>query len=492
MHFIVVTGDATLRSCVDALANARLHVDIVAAPGLALAAVTDATRVMLLDEASGPPGEYVAIIRRIRREVPGMEAIVLGGPKSEDVLRNEHAAGVDLYIERPIDPGGFDARVRHRLDLARLKWSAGIVGRSAALEEIVESTLQVAPTEVPILIEGESGTGKDLIARAIHFASRRSGKAIESINCGSLAEGVLESELFGHEKGAFTGAIARRAGLFERADGGTVFLDEVGEMSQAMQVRLLRVLESGDVLRVGGTRALHVDVRLIAATNRDLGDAAASGQFRKDLYYRIKGVNLRIPPLRDRRDDIPILVPYFIRAANRRHSKSIRGIDAPALRRLQAYSWPGNVRELRNVVDTLVVLSTESRIRADLVDAQLRSNEPPAHSPCAPMLPVALNRSREEAEREMIYASILSLHRDVAEILELLRRPDGPGAGGVFREVRAEPVDPVPADLSLKQLERATVQEALRRAGGNRRAAADTLGISERTLYRKIKDFGLV
>ncbi len=467
---------------------------MVPAPEAAFSLITPATRALLLDEACGAAGEYLAIIRRVRRDVPGVDAIVVGGPKSEEVRRQERLEGVDLYVERPVEAALLETRIRHRLEVAALKSAAGIVGRSRGMEEIVEAILQVAPTEIPILIEGESGTGKDVVARAIHLASRRSDKPLESINCGALAEGVLESELFGHERGAFTGAVARRAGLFERAHGGTVFLDEVGEMSQQMQVRLLRVLESGEVLRVGGARAFHVDVRLIAATNRNLADAVSAGEFRQDLYYRVKGVNLRLPPLRDRREDIPVLVQHFVSQAGHRHGKLVRGVDAAAMRRLQAYSWPGNVRELRNIVDTLVVLSSDSRIRADLVDSQLGTGGGVSHGTPGAMLPVALNRSRDEAEREMIYASILALHRDVRQILDLLQgggAPPVPAAAGL-REVRAEPIDPAPADLSLKQLERATVQEALRRAGGNRRAAAEALGISERTLYRKIKDFGLV
>jgi DNA-binding NtrC family response regulator len=356
----------------------------------------------------------------------------------------------------------------------------------------VESVLQVGPTEVPILIEGESGTGKDVLARAIHTASRRAAKTFDAVNVGALAEGVLESELFGHEKGAFTGAIARRAGLFERADGGTVFLDEVGETSPNMQVRLLRVLETGEVMRVGGVQGLHVDVRVIAATNRNLAEAVREGSFRQDLYYRLKGISMRVPPLRERRGDIATLTQHFILQANRRHQKSLRGIEPGALRALETYPWPGNIRELRNVVDTLVVLTTGTRITTERVEAQLAADGGGAVPRPNPLLPVPLGRPREEAEREMLYASILALHRDVREILTLLHG-GAPSVVGGLREVRPEPavVDEV-TDLSLSQLERATIQESLTRHRGNRRQAAEALGISERTLYRKIKEYGLL
>jgi DNA-binding NtrC family response regulator len=282
--------------------------------------------------------------------------------------------------------------------------------------------------------------------------------------------------------------VGQRAGVFERADRGTIFLDEVGEMSASMQVRLLRVLESGEVLRVGGVRPFHVDVRVVAATNRRLGNDVATGVFRQDLYYRLRGINLHLPPLRDRKDDIPLLVDHFVAQANLRHKKSVKGIDADALRRVVENPWPGNVRELRNMVDTTVVLSTTGRISLALVESQLAG----AVSPGESLLPVPLNRTKDEAEREMIYASILALHRDVREILALLKE----GAAGPplesMREVFSDAPNEQRTVRNLAALERAAIAEALRLSNGNRRRAAEELGISERTLYRKIKEYGLL
>ncbi|HKW13743.1 MAG TPA: sigma-54 dependent transcriptional regulator, partial [Candidatus Krumholzibacteria bacterium] len=382
--------------------------------------------------------------------------------------------------------------LEQRLAMVALKSRAGIIGRNPALEELLASVLLVAPTEVPILIQGESGTGKDVIARAIHAHSSRRDHPFEAINCGALAEGVLESELFGHEKGSFTGAVARRAGLFERANTGTVFLDEVGEMSPNMQVRLLRALESGEVMRVGGVASFKVNVRVVAATNRNLAESVRDGAFRQDLYYRLKGVSLYLPPLRERRDDIPLLVQHFLNQANHTHHKSVRGVEPDAMKRLVEHSWPGNIRELRNVVETLVVLSPVPRITRTLVDAHLGDDATNAAS----LFPVHLGRGRDDAEREMLYGAILALHRDVREILHVLRQ-DGTRFAGEsrpfdsMREVRTDTADTTDRTLSLNQLERAAVREALTRAAGNRRRAADYLGISERTLYRKIKEFGL-
>jgi DNA-binding NtrC family response regulator len=492
VHYAALTLDPTIRQALSDLSvREGWRIERFDDPSGVVDALTDSTAGILIDEASEPA--YLALVKRIRKTNPGIDATVVGGPKADQVKQSERVDGVDLYIERPLDLTSLRASLQHRLDLVALKFGAGVVGRSLSMEELLESVLLVAPTEVPILIQGESGTGKDVVARAIHAASRRRDKPFEAINCGSLAEGVLESELFGHEKGAFTGAVARRAGMFERANQGTIFLDEVGETSPNMQVRLLRVLETGDVLRVGGGAPIKVDVRVIAATNRNLAEAVRTGVFRQDLYYRLKGVSLYLPPLRERRDDIPILVQRFIVLANRAHQKSVRGVEPDAMRRLTEHTWPGNIRELKNLVETLVVLAPGPRITRALVDAHLAERAPMGGG--SPFLPMPLGRSREEAEREMLYASILALHRDVREILNLLQERGSyagePGALDGLREVYADDEARPPGSLSLEHMERTAIREALNRSGGNRRRAADSLGISERTLYRKIKEYGL-
>ncbi len=490
VHYVVLSLDATIRQALSGLfPRDGWRLDAVDDPAGVVEALTESTAGVLIDEGSEPA--YTTLIKRLRKTATALDATVVGGPKSDVVKHSERVEAVDFYIERPLDVSALRASLNHRLALIALKFQAGIIGRAPAIEELLESILLVAPTEVPILIQGESGTGKDVVARAIHQASRRRERPFEAVNCGSLAEGVLESELFGHEKGAFTGAVSRRAGMFERADSGTIFLDEVGEMSPNMQVKLLRVLESGDVLRVGGGTPLKVDVRVIAATNRNLAEVVRAGSFRQDLYYRLKGVNLYLPPLRERRQDIPMLVQRFIALANRAHQKSVRGVDADAMRRLMEHAWPGNIRELKNLVETLAVLSPGPRITRALVDQHLAE---PASAGGSPLLPVALGRSREDAEREMLYASILALHRDVREILHLLREGgEVAPTASPFAGLREVPVDAAApsSSLSLNHLERSAIREALNRAGGNRRRAADSLGISERTLYRKIKEYGL-
>jgi DNA-binding NtrC family response regulator len=253
-----------------------------------------------------------------------------------------------------------------------------------------------------------------------------------------------------------------------------------------MQVRLLRVLEAGEIIRVGGVKTFRVDVRVVAATNRGLGATVREGHFRQDLYYRLKGVSFYLPALRERKDDIPILVDYFLREANRKHGKDVKGVDKDVMRKLLSYPWPGNIRELRNVIDTSVVLAPEGRITTNLVDSQLSEALIPGEN----LLPVPLHRTTEEAEREMIYASILAIHRDVREVLSLVKRSSSAKPLDTTKEIF--PDDGGQVDVqTLSTLERTALREALRTTSGNRRRAAELLGISERTLYRKIKEYGL-
>ncbi len=428
---------------------------------------------------------YLTIIKRFQKNFFALDVIVFGKEKPPEVLDRENEIGVDLYIMFPIEIEDFFVRLTHLITLRRLKSSVKIIGRSRGLNEILETVLLVSPTDVSVFIEGESGSGKELIARAIHTMSRRAGKHFEAVNCGALAEGILESELFGHEKGSFTGAVARRRGLFERANGGTILLDEVGEMSLNMQVRLLRVIETGDFMRVGGIERVHTDVRLIAATNRALETAIKRGEFRKDLYYRLKVVRIYIPPLRARSQDIPFLVHYFIRQSSKKHGKKIKGVEREGMELLTRYSWPGNVRELSNMIDSLMVLSKASIIKA--ADIEHRLQETTA-SYISPDLPVHVKMGREEMERELILNSLLSLHNDVREILGIIKGGGMPSGSrwGRWVEVQEAPPDE-PSDLS--DIEREAIREALIANKGNRRKTSRQLGISERTLYRRLKAY---
>ena len=365
-----------------------------------------------------------------------------------------------------------------RLELQR---RVGLLGRSRAIHQILETILQIGPTDIPVLITGPSGSGKERVAHALQQVSTRAGKPFVAVNVGALAESVLESELFGHEKGAFTGAVERKAGVFERAHGGTLFLDEVGEMSPHMQVRLLRALESGDITPVGGTRTLKVDARVLAATNQNLEDAVRKGDFREDLYYRLKVVHIELPGLAARREDIHELVLHFLAESTEQYATRVRAVSDGALRALQAYSWPGNVRELRNVVQRMAVLAKSARLEEGDVPDEVRAPVENAH------LPVPAHQGRDQAERDIILRSLLALRQDLQEVLTILRTRDV-GSAAVVVEPQDESAT---TDQNLRRSEAELIRAALDAVGGNRRLAAERLGIAERTLYRKLKEYSL-
>jgi transcriptional regulator with PAS, ATPase and Fis domain len=343
------------------------------------------------------------------------------------------------------------------------------------------------------LITGESGVGKEIIAKAIHAASKRYEKAMVTVNCGAIPEGIIESELFGHEKGAFTGATDQRKGYFELADGGTIFLDEIGELPLATQVKFLRVLENGEFMRVGSSQMQEVDVRIIAATNRNLEQSVHTKAFRADLFFRLRTVNIQIPPLRDHRDDIPILASAFAREFCERNSIPFNGLNEDTLSVLMNYSWPGNIRELRNVVESLLVMHAGGTLTANDARKLLRGYSMNQHDDRN--LPVVVNRTVEQAERELIYRALVDMKSDI-EIKNLLGRslpvgsmPLNGGYEGSAVETTAHRDEN--ESLTLDEMERRMIASALDKYLGNRRRSARALKISERTLYRKIKEYGL-
>jgi DNA-binding NtrC family response regulator len=430
--------------------------------------------------------------------------------------------GVSESFVKPIDVEEVVLVGRRLVERERLRAMTGIVGETEVMEEVLERVVQIASVDSTVLIQGESGTGKELVARGIHAISARRHRPFIAVNVAALPENLLESELFGHEKGAFTGASSLRKGLFELANTGSIFLDEIGEMPLSTQTKLLRVLEEREFRRVGGEDEIRVDVRVIAATNRNLREQVELREFRRDLYHRLNVLRIDLPSLRERKEDIPRLIGEFIREFSAQHERPFRGLDPAALHMLVEYPWPGNVRELRNLIESMVVLAPGQTIRPEDIPPEVRSRGS-SFLP-VPLRPVVRPRGDGEAppgELEFVLRTLFDLKMDMEDLrreFEAYRSrqhdrgeaplyPPYPAlGGGVAVGVRGphlplentELIDAPPEDtvvfrmgMTMQDMEREAVTLALRKMKGNRRRAAEMLGIGERTLYRKIKEFDL-
>ncbi|MCX7609986.1 MAG: sigma-54 dependent transcriptional regulator [Ignavibacterium sp.] len=358
----------------------------------------------------------------------------------------------------------------------------GIISRSKEVNDIVDIAMQVAKSDISVLLYGESGVGKEVFAKAIHGYSNRADKPLISVNCGAIPEGILESELFGHKKGSFTGAVESRKGYFELADGGTLFLDEIAETPLTTQVKLLRAIENKEFMRIGSETVTKVDVRIIAATNKDLQKEVAAKKFREDLYFRLKAVTLHIPPLRERKIDIEPLTLHFINNYCQNNNIPVPKLSNEALEILINYNWPGNIRELKNTVESVLALNTDKILTDKHFHHLIIKND---EQETARNLPIFTRKLPEDVDREIIYRALFELKKDILEIKEiLLKREDYE-----FNEKnKIVPDDDV---LDIEELERNAIIKALEKTHWNKRKAAKLLNISERTLYRKIKDYDI-
>ena len=390
------------------------------------------------------------------------------------------------------------------IDINRLQKTSGIIGNTEAIQEVLEMIVQVGPVDITVLVTGESGTGKEKVAKAIHKSSKRTHEPLIIVNCGAIPEGIIESELFGHKKGAFTGAGDDRKGYFETANKGTIFLDEIGETPLETQVKLLRVLENGEFIRVGDSKTLHTDVRIIAATNKNLESLVKKGDFRQDLYYRLKTVSIHVPALRQRVEDLSLFVERFALEFTRTNDIVYRGFMPEAIRLMKQYNWPGNVRELKNFVESILVLEKGERVTSEMVERKLRPSLDTALQ--NPHLPVLVDQSPERVENELILRQLFLLRQDVELIRKIMNEQ---ARGNDTLHYINESVQDVPVtmeidsqvdtlirpdaigDMTLEDLEKEAIKRTLKFFNKNRRAAARSLGMSERTLYRKINDYGL-
>jgi DNA-binding NtrC family response regulator len=409
--------------------------------------------VLVITDLMLPGTDGFGVLEKSRGIDPEIGLLMITGHGSVESAVEAMKLGADDYLTKPVDL--FELRKRtsaivekHRLTRrvseleSRLGERFKIVGQSKPMQDLFRQMELVAPARANVLMISESGTGKELVANALHENSPRRDKRFLPINCAAIPSEILESELFGHERGAFTGATARKRGKFELADGGTVFLDEIGELPLEMQAKLLRVLEQQEFMRVGGTETIRVDIRVIAATNSDLEAAVEEGKFRNDLYYRLKVVTVRIPPLRERREDIPLLLKHFLGVYGEENQRKNLHFSAEAMRKLLQAPWEGNVRELRNLVESVAVLAPQDEVRVEDLPEEYQGEPPPAE-PAAP--------------------------------------PAGPAA----------PVPPESEDLTMGEIERRAILNALEKTGGNRTRAASMLGIGLRTLQRKLKEYRL-
>ncbi|MBO5772102.1 MAG: sigma-54-dependent Fis family transcriptional regulator [Alistipes sp.] len=392
------------------------------------------------------------------------------------------------------------------MDILSIKQRFGIIGNSPLLNRALEVALRVAPTDLSVLVTGESGVGKEFFPQIIHAMSARKHNKYVAVNCGAIPEGTIDSELFGHEKGAFTGAVESRKGYFEEADGGTIFLDEVGELPLSTQVRLLRVLQTGEFIRVGSAKVQKTNVRVVAATNNDLLQAITDGRFREDLYYRLNTVPVAVPPLRERREDIYLLFRKFASDVAVQYRMPAVSLDESARRMLEAHYWRGNIRQLKNVAEQISAIEPSRDISAEILSRYL-PDEPSSSTSIAGGMRIEDMAS----ERELLYKILFDMRRDINDLKQMVLEMRGgygyrpspmaetsaspaallPSAATVDYDVLAEVVEEQPREMTKADMQREQIVRALRRNGGSRRAAAAELFMSERTLYRRIKELGI-
>ena len=398
------------------------------------------------------------------------------------------------------------------MNIDKIRRSVGMIGESNEIIEILSLISQVATTDISVLITGESGSGKEMVAKAIHKNSKRKFESLVIVNCAAIPSGIIESELFGHKKGSFTGAIENKKGYFEEADKGSIFLDEVGELPKEVQAKLLRVIESGEYIRVGESKSNKTNVRIIAATNRNLQKEVNDNNFRQDLYFRLKTININVPPLREHLNDIHLFIERFGLEFSDSNDIVFKGFSTEAINSLKTCKWPGNIRELKNTVESLLVMNKGERITGEMVQKQLNLSNNNTESNL-----IHINESSDKIERELILKQLLFLRQDMNEIKQYLLSQSSdikinetnpalflPNKNNetafinskddisIMKDAQLKAIkDDAVGEITMSEIEREVIERCLKQFKGNRRKTANALDISERTLYRKIKEYGL-
>jgi len=462
------------------------------------------------------------VLKAAKQERPETEVVLMTAFNGVETAVEAMLEGAFNYLQKPLDLKRLRSIVQKAGETSRLRrvnrqlkerldekfGFDGVVGSSPAMLKTIERLKRIAPTDATVLILGETGVGKELFAQALHQNSPRKNKPFVALNCAALSEHLLESELFGHVKGAFTDATSDRVGKFEYANGGTIFLDEVGDMSPSTQVKLLRVLENREITPVGSNKTIKVNVRLVSATNRKLEEAVEKGFFRADLYHRLKVVTLKLPSLKERAGDVPMLLDHFMKIFAKKYGKSIKGVTQAARRKLFLYDWPGNVRELRNVAESAVVVDFDGLIDVDDLPDEILDATPNANAPLVPLALPTPERTLEPPTLDVSFADVapsVAFPNGAAETLDAsvvpavvpaaLSSPSpSPSSSKPSSTSAPGPLDSSRSlksfvGASLDELERVFILETLRSTGGNREETAKILGLGERTLYRRLKEF---
>lgn len=463
-RILIVDDDPQVAAAFVDLLGAQGHeVDVAPSADVALARIHTRRPELVIMDVMMPGTNGLAALQRLRELDPRLPVIMITGQGDVETAIEATKLGAFDYQLKPFDPAELLRVAASALESVRLATAqvelgsacptttAAIIGRSPAMQQVYKAIGRAAPTDATVLIRGESGTGKELVARAVYQHSLRAQRPFVAVNCVAIPETLLESEVFGYERGAFTGAAARRIGKFEQASGGTIFLDEVGDLPLAVQAKLLRVLQERCFQRLGGNETIHADVRIVAATNRDLEQAVAAGQFRDDLFHRLNVVTIRLPSLRERPDDIPALVDFFLQRTARELGIAPPAISPDAMEALRAYSWPGNVRELEHCIQRTAIFTRGHSIQKSDISAAL------APAADAPQVPLTLNGAMTELVAQFLGA---------------------PRAGFGHQEL-------------LDRLDQCLLAEALKRCGGNQSQAARLLGLARPTLHAKVQKYGL-
>jgi two-component system, NtrC family, response regulator AtoC len=498
---IIIDDDMLTRvSTADLIQSWGYEVETAASFNEGLKIVNEAVPDIAIIDLRLPDGDGMELLSLIREQHPQVDAVILTGHASIDSAIDAIKKGAENYLEKPCDPNRLlvtlqkiaekkDMRseiVTLRRQLQKMGAFGALIGKAKPMQRLYTLIERVSTSDVPVFITGESGSGKELVAQTIHNLSKRRRERFLAINCGAVPPTLIENELFGHERGAFTGAEQRQEGYFEMADNGSIFLDEITEMPPDLQVKLLRVLEQSKFRRIGGRQEIEIDVRVISATNRDPFKAIEEHKLREDLYYRLNVFPIHVPPLRERLDDIPLLASYFLELLNEKEGNNITSIEPDALQALQQHLWPGNVRELRNVINRAYILASSNTITVSALPDELKPQS--ATRPRPKVLEIPIGLTLEEIQRRVIAATLEFVSGDTTKADELLGIPAKPLTDiGVVND--GSPTVAIRVGTSIEEVEKLLITKTLQHNHGNKPKTAESLGISLKTLYNKLERY---